>query len=322
VVKNIRKQIIQLGGEVRFNTKMTDLDIQDHQIKAVELNGAKWLPAEQIVLAIGHSARDTFKMLVQRAVPMEKKAFAVGLRIEHPQSMISKSQFGDHYQHPNLPVADYKLTYRTNKGRGVYTFCMCPGGFVVNAASEEGRIVCNGMSNFARNEQNANSAVLVNVHPDDFEDDDLLAGVTFQRKWEEKAFELGGSDYSLPIQRLEDYMKGVKTSKLGKVQPVMKGKHHLADLNHVLPPFVGEAIKEGVSAFGQRIKGFDHPDTLLTGVETRSSSPVRITRDDDFMSQIEGVYPCGEGAGYAGGIMSAALDGIKVAEAIVAKLNS
>ncbi len=321
VVKNIRERIIELGGDVRFSTQMTRIKVEQGVISEIELNNNQWLKTSHLILAIGHSSRDTFKMLVEEAIPMEKKAFAVGLRIEHPQAMISESQYGPEYDHPNLPVADYKLTYRTSKDRGVYTFCMCPGGFVVNAASEEGRVVCNGMSNFARDEQNANSAVLVNIHPDDFEQDDLLAGVAFQRKWEEKAFELAGSNYNLPIQTFKDYQKGVVTESCGNVTPNIKGKYTYADLNESLPPFVSEAIKEGVVAFGRRIKGFDDPNAILTGVETRSSSPVRITRGQDFMSEVQGLYPCGEGAGYAGGIMSAALDGIKVAEALVKRMN-
>ncbi len=322
VVKNIRERIIELGGEVRFNTQVDALILEQEKVKGVRLQNDTVLEAEQVVLAIGHSARDTFKMLKACNVPMEQKAFAIGLRIEHPQEMIARSQYGERWQHKHLPVADYKLTYRTGKGRGVYSFCMCPGGFVVNSASERGRVVCNGMSNFARDEVNANSAILVNVHPEDFGSDDLLAGVAFQRRWEEKAFELGGSDYSLPVQTFGDFKRNNGTKNLGKVQPNTKGAYKLADLNKTLPTFVSEAIKEGVAAFGRKIKGFDREDAILTGVETRSSSPVRMLRNDQFMSPIEGLYPCGEGAGYAGGIMSAALDGMKVAEAVVQQMNN
>lgn len=321
VVKSIRERIIALGGEVRFNTQVSELLFENKAVVGVRLMDGSVIESKQVVVAIGHSARDTFEMLEEVDVPMETKAFAIGLRIEHPQEMIALSQYGKQWQHKHLPVADYKLTYRTGKGRGVYSFCMCPGGFVVNSASEQGRVVCNGMSNFGRDEVNANSAILVNVHPEDFGSDKLLAGVDFQRKWEEKAFELAGSDYRLPVQTFGDFQKGRATLDLGKVQPNIKGGYKLADLNQALPSFVSEAIKEGVTAFGRKIKGFDRADAVLTGVETRSSSPVRIIRDEHYMSPIQGLYPCGEGAGYAGGIMSAALDGIKVAEAIIKQMN-
>jgi uncharacterized FAD-dependent dehydrogenase len=317
VVKNMRERIIELGGEVRFGTKMTSLLIENHSITGVKLEDGTSLMSNHVVLAIGHSARDTFEQLVIQQIPLEKKAFAIGLRIEHPQELISLKQYGKSYEHPNLPAADYKLTYRTSKERAVYTFCMCPGGFVVNSASEVGHVVCNGMSNFARDEVNANSAILVNVYPDDFEGQDLLAGVEFQRQWEAKAFEIAGSDYSLPIQRVDDFVKGKVTTSFGITKPNIKGKYTFADLNDTLPEFVAEAIKEGIVDFAKKIRGFDRGDALLTGVETRTSSPIRILRDESLKSPIIGLYPCGEGAGYAGGIMSAAIDGIKVAEAIL-----
>ncbi len=326
VVKGIRNRIIELGGHVRFATKMTGLEYDSIGLSGVTLNhegNDERLETNNLVLALGHSARDTFEALVRQNVPMTQKAFAVGLRIEHPQNIISKSQYGDGYKHKSLPVADYKLTYRTCKGRGVYTFCMCPGGFVVNAASEEGRVVCNGMSNFKRDEVNANSAVLVNVHTDDFDSDDVLAGMEFQRKWESLAFDIGGgADYTLPIQRFGDYEKSVASTTLGKIKPNIKGHYKLSNLNDCLPEFVNEALLEGIHAFGRKIKGFNNGDAILTGVETRSSSPVRMDRDENYMSPIAGLYPCGEGgAGYAGGgIMSAALDGIKVAESIIKSL--
>lgn len=322
VVKNIRTRIIELGGEVRFGTKMIglELDAENESITGVNVEGAETIKTNHVVLAVGHSARDTFKRLVEQSIPMEQKAFAVGLRIEHPQEMISEVQYGSSWEHPGLPVADYKLTHRTKKGRGVYSFCMCPGGFVVNATSEEGMVVSNGMSNFARDEKNANSAILVNVLPSDFASDDLLAGVEFQRQWERKAFEIGGSNYNLPVQQVGDFLKDRETKVLGRVGPNIKGHYTLANLNETLPNFVTEAIKESLPVFSRKIKGFDRSDALLVGVETRSSSPVRITRDGTMMSAIKGLYPCGEGAGYAGGIMSSALDGIKVAEAIISNI--
>lgn len=317
VVKNLRKKIESLGGEVRFRSKVTGLILDNQRVKGAVVNNDEQLYANHIVLAIGHSARDTFKELSTYPLEMEKKAFAIGVRIEHPQEMISKQQFGTHYNHPNLPVADYKLNYRTTNGRGVYTFCMCPGGFVVNSASEEGHVVCNGMSYFNRDEKNANSAVLVNVNPDDFGSDDILAGIEFQRKWEKMAFELAGSNYSLPIQLFGDFNSNRISTGFSKVKPNLKGDYTFADLNKCLPEYVTDALKEGIKAFDKKIKGFAREDAILTGVETRSSSPIRVLRDDNFESNIKGLYPCGEGAGYAGGIMSAAMDGIKVAEKIL-----
>lgn len=321
VVMNLRRRILALGGDVHFNTKVTEILCDGGKIEGLRLATGEEVRTHHLVLAIGHSARDTFEMLAAKQVPMMPKAFAIGLRIEHPQAMIARAQYGDQWQHRHLPVADYKLTHRTEKGRGVYSFCMCPGGFVVNAASEKGRLVCNGMSNFARDEANANSAILVNVHPEDFGGDGVLAGVAFQRQWEEKAFALGGGDYSLPVQSFGSFLADKGVGALGEIQPNIKGPWRLADLNQGLPGFVSEAIKEGVQAFGGKIQGFDREDAVLTGIESRSSSPVRILRDGSLMSPIEGLYPCGEGAGFAGGIMSAALDGIKVAEALIERMN-
>lgn len=321
VVKNMRHRIIDNGGEVRFDACVTDMLIENNRVSQLCVNHKEWLETDNVVLAVGHSARDTFEWMVKRAIPMTPKAFAVGLRIEHPQTWINKSQYGDCKDMASLPVADYKLTYRTSKERAVYTFCMCPGGFVVNAASETGGLVCNGMSNYLRDEINANSAVLVNVHPDDFGSDDVLAGVEFQRHWERNAYELTGKSNALPVQRYEDYKNKVVSTNFGLVRPNTKGKTMMVDLNQCLPSFVADAIVEGIDAFGKRIKGFAHKDAVLTGVETRSSSPVRMERNDNYESPIAGLYPCGEGAGYAGGIMSAALDGIKVAEAIIHKTN-
>lgn len=321
VVKNIRERIIALGGIFKFDTTVTDLIIEDNHINGVITDKGEIFYTKNVVLAIGHSARDTFFKLNTLKVPMEAKAFAIGLRIEHLQETISKNQYGDYYNHKNLPVADYKLTYRSQKGRGVYSFCMCPGGYVVNATSEKEHVVCNGMSNFERNSLNANSAIIVNVTPEDFDSDDVLAGIHFQRKWEHSAFLAGGSDYSLPLQRLEDFINNKKSDSLGNIKPQIKGKYNLANLNDCLPNFVCEAIKEALIDFDKKISGFANKDTLLTGVETRSSSPVRILRNEIFESDIKGLFPCGEGAGYAGGIMSAAIDGIKVAEQVALKIT-
>lgn len=321
VVKNIRERIISLGGTFKFDTLVTDLIIENKQVNGVVINNNVNLFSKHIVLAIGHSARDTFFQLNALGIPMEAKAFAIGLRIEHSQETISKNQYGKNYKHENLPVADYKLTYRSTSGRGVYTFCMCPGGYVVNATSEAKHLVCNGMSNFERNSLNANSAILVNVTPEDFEGSDVLAGVSFQRKWEEKAFKSGGSDYSMPIQLLEDFIKNRESKALGVIKPHIKGKYAFANLNNCLPVYVCDAIKEGVMDFEKKINGFANKDAVLTGVETRSSSPVRILRNEEFESEIKGLFPCGEGAGYAGGIMSAAIDGIKVAEQIAGQIS-
>lgn len=321
VVKNIREKIIRLGGTFKFDTQVTDLLIENQSIIGVMTSTGEHLYSKYVVLAIGHSARDTFQKLNSIGIPMEPKAFAIGLRIEHLQETISRNQYGDQYRHKNLPTADYKLTYRSQSGRGVYTFCMCPGGYIVNAASELHHIVCNGMSNFERNSTNANSAIIVNVTPEDFEDTDVLAGVHFQRKWEAAAFNAAGSNYALPIQRLEDFINNRKSESFGKIKPETKGKYVFANLNQCLPTYVCEAIKEGIVDFDKKIKGFGDGDAILTGVETRSSSPVRILRNEHYESTIKGLFPCGEGAGYAGGIMSAAMDGIKVAERIGLQLS-
>ncbi|MDA3845047.1 MAG: FAD-dependent oxidoreductase [Vallitaleaceae bacterium] len=319
VVANMRRRIIELGGEIHFNHFMEDILIEDMTVKGlvVKSDEAKEISVNQLVLAIGHSARDTFTMLSEKPIEMEPKAFAIGLRIEHPQVMINESQYGKDRDRSFLPAADYKLTYRTHKGRGVYSFCMCPGGYVVNSSSESGHAVCNGMSYFARDAVNANAALLVNVGIEDFGATHVLAGMEFQRKWEKKAYELGKSNFSLPVQTLKDFKLGKVTKHLGSVKPSVQGKSEFADLNECLPEFVSEAIKEALPEFDTKIKGFDRNDAILIGVETRSSSPVRIVRNEEMISNIAGVYPCGEGAGYAGGIMSAAIDGIKVAEMII-----
>ncbi len=318
VVQNLRKKIEQLGGEVRFQAKVTAMMIDRGKIEAVMVNGTEEIPASAVVLAIGHSARDTFEYLTTTAVTLEQKAFAVGLRIEHLQEMVQRNQFGANWKHPALPVADYKLTYHATNGRGVYSFCMCPGGFVVNASSEPGHVVCNGMSNFARNARNANSAIVVSVQPEDFGSTHVLAGMSFQRRWEQAAYQAANRipGFAMPVQRLEDFYARRPSTKFGSLQPCAKGAVALSDLNSCLPEYVLTPIKEGLRHFDRIIPGFAHPDTVLTGVETRTSSPIRIVRDDKLQSNIGGLFPCGEGAGYAGGIMSAAMDGIRVAESV------
>jgi len=257
---------------------------------------------------------------------MAQKPFAIGLRIEHPQGMIQRNQFGPSWNHPALPAADYKLTYQSPDGRGVYSFCMCPGGFVVNSSSEPGMVACNGMSNFARDERNANSAVVVSIRTEDFGSPDILAGIEFQRRWERAAFQAAnpepGKGFAMPVQRFEDFAANRTSPGFGSIRPCSKGAFALADLNTCLPDYVTAAIKEGISNFDRKIKGFAHPDAVLTGVETRTSSPIRILRNETMQSNIAGIYPCGEGGGYAGGIMSAAMDGIRVAEAVARAVES
>ncbi|MDC7125135.1 MAG: hypothetical protein PQJ46_06190 [Spirochaetales bacterium] len=311
-VAGIRNQIIKLGGEVRFNTKLTSV-LANPELKAITVNENDTINTEQLILALGHSARDTITMLHSSGLEMSPKVFSVGLRIEHLQDTINQAQYGERYS-SNLPVADYKLSYHTKSGRGVYTFCMCPGGYVVNSASEEGMCVTNGMSYYDRAGVNANSAVLVNIYPKDFDGNDILAGIEFQRKLEREAFSLGGADYSLPVQRFEDFAKEQPSKSFGIIQPQIKGRYKMADLASLFPLDIKDSLIEGINEFGKRIEGFNSPDAVLTGVESRSSSPVRINRDDMGESNISGIFPCGEGSGFAGGIISAAVDGIKAAE--------
>lgn len=317
VVRNIRTEIERLGGEVRFLSKVTDLEIQNGEVRSVTVNNTEKIPCEAVVLSIGHSARDTFSMLHKRELPMTAKSFAVGLRIEHPQSMINMAQYGAE-QHPLLPAADYKLTHKLNNGRGIYSFCMCPGGYVVNASSEKGKTAVNGMSYHKRDGRNANSAMIVTVTPDDFEETGALAGISFQRHLEEMAWRIGKG--SVPVQLFGDFCDHQESRKLGEIAPCIKGDWTFANLREGLPAFLGDSMEEGIRAFDRIIPGFSRADALLSGVESRTSSPVRIMREDDtMMSRIKGIYPCGEGAGYAGGITSAAMDGMKVAEAILKK---
>ena len=322
-VKRLREEIIDHDGEVRFGTRLSDLILdEDGQLRGVVTEGDRGheeLGAEALILATGHSARDTFEMLHLRGADLAQKPFSIGVRIEHDQRMVDRAQYGSAAGHPALGAADYKLSCHLPSGRGVYTFCMCPGGWVVAAASEHGGVVTNGMSRFARDGANANSAFLVGVSPGDFEDHHPLAGVRFQRRWENAAFELGGRDFRAPSQLLGDFLQGVASSAAGEVQPTYPLGVEYADLSLCLPDFAVASLREAAPMFDRRLHGFATRDAVLTGVETRSSSPVRVRRDDTLQSNLRGVYPCGEGAGYAGGIMSAAVDGMRCAEAVLAR---
>lgn len=316
VVEKLRATIHALGGEVRFHSQVTDLAIEDGRVCAVVLADGERIACDHVVLAVGHSARDTFHMLHERGVHLEAKPFSIGLRIEHPQSLIDRCRLGRHAGNPLLGAADYKLVHHCANGRTVYSFCMCPGGTVVAATSEPGAVVTNGMSQYSRNERNANSGIVVDVSPADYPGHPL-AGIDFQRQWERRAFELGGGDYRAPAQLVGDFLAGRPSSALGSVQPSYTPGVRLCDLASALPDFVVAAIREALPAFDREIKGFAMHDALLTGVETRTSSPVRITRGEDYQSiNTRGLYPGGEGAGYAGGILSAAVDGIELAEAV------
>ncbi|MBU4216935.1 NAD(P)/FAD-dependent oxidoreductase [Candidatus Parcubacteria bacterium] len=319
IVKNIREKIIKLGGEVRFETCLTDIEIVDDKIVTAIFNENEKISVDELVVAVGHSARDTYEMLHEKNLTMTAKPFAIGLRIEHQSEMINKSQYGNFYNHPKLPAARYKLVEHVTESRSVYTFCMCPGGYVVAAASEDGRLVTNGMSENARDSDNSNSALLVNVLPSDFKSDHPLAGVEFQRKWEEKAFSVGGGNYRAPAQLVGDFMRNKPSTDTKSVTPTYQPGVRLTSLSSCLPDYVLNSIRKALPEMERKIKGFSHPDAILTGVETRSSSPVRIFRDESLQSNIKGIYPAGEGAGYAGGIISAAIDGMLVAEAIIDK---
>lgn len=319
VVKNMRKTIQSNGGEVRFESKVTELCITDGKICGVVINKEQFLPAKSVILAIGHSARDTFEMLWEKQICMEAKSFAVGVRVEHPQKLINYAQY--QLELPKtLPAASYKVTAQLSNGRGVYSFCMCPGGYVVNASSEEGRLAVNGMSYHSRAGENANSAIIVTVTSKDYGSDHPLAGMEFQRKLEEKAFRLAQG--KIPVQRYEDFCKNRATDSFGTVHPSMKGNYAPANVRGILPEIVAASIEEGIRCFDQKLQGFADPDALLSGVESRTSSPVRISRDPSTMEgSVKGLYPCGEGAGYAGGITSAAMDGIRMAEAVAGQLR-
>lgn len=313
IVQTLRRQIEEMGGSFRFRSKVTDLKIENGRLTGVEIDHKELLPAEICVLAIGHSARDTFFMLKDRGLTMEPKAFAVGLRVEHPQTLINEDLYGEK-ESRILGAASYKVTHTCRNGRGVYSFCMCPGGYVVNASSEEGQLAVNGMSYQARDGKNANSAVIVTVTPEDFPQEGPLGGIAFQRELEKKAWQLGQG--KVPVQLFGDYCGHKPSQSLGEVTPCIRGKYVLSDVRSILPKEIGDSIEEGIHAFGKKLPGFDREDALLSGIESRTSSPVRLVRDREGLSNISGVYPCGEGAGYAGGITSAAMDGIKTAECI------
>jgi uncharacterized FAD-dependent dehydrogenase len=325
MVENIRATIESLGGEYRFQSRVTDIDIEigkdgTRHVRGVVLSNGEHVEADHVVLAIGHSSRDTFQMLHDRSVYIEAKPFSVGFRIEHPQSLIDAARFGPSAGNPILGAADYKLVHHAANGRDVYSFCMCPGGTVVAATSEEGRIVTNGMSQYSRAERNANAGIVVGITPHDYPDGPL-AGIAFQRKWESAAFVAGGSTYAAPAQRVGDFIAGVPSIALGDVIPSYKPGVTPTDLSKCLPDYAITAIREALTAFGKQIRGFDMADAVLTGVETRTSSPIRIKRDETFQSMnTKGLFPGGEGAGYAGGILSSGVDGIKIAEAVAQSL--
>lgn len=320
MVEKMRAEIHQLGGEVRFQQRVEDIEIEGGKVRGLRLSSGETLRCDHVVLAIGHSARDTFQMLHDRGVYMEAKPFSLGFRIEHPQGVIDRSRFGKFAGHEKLGAADYKVVHHASNGRAVYSFCMCPGGTVVAATSEPGRVVTNGMSQYSRAERNANAGIVVGITPDDYPGGPL-AGIDFQRKWEERAFELGGRDYCAPGQLVGDFIAGRPSTSLGSVTPSYKPGVKPTDLSTALPDYVIEAIREALPELDKKIKGFAMHDAVLTGVETRTSSPLRLRRKDDCQSvNVEGLYPAGEGAGYAGGIYSAAIDGIEVAEALALKM--
>ncbi len=318
VVKNIREEIIRLGGTVHFSSKLEKINIRDGKLYSILVNGEE-RPCSTAILALGHSSRDTYEMLHEMGIPMEAKPFAIGVRVEHIQELIDTNQYGKFAAHPKLRAADYRLTYTSkNSGRAVYSFCMCPGGEVVAAASEEERLVTNGMSYYKRDKENANAAIVVTVGPKDFEGSDALSGMKFQRYYEGLAYKLGGGGYKAPIQAVEDFLQDRVTTKLGKVIPTYTPGYEFKDLRNCLPPYVVDTLKEGFKDFDKKINGFISKDAIMTGIETRTSAPVKILRDEKLQSiSVKGLYPAGEGAGFAGGIVSAGVDGLKAAESIM-----
>jgi uncharacterized FAD-dependent dehydrogenase len=322
MVEQMRATIVGLGGEIRFGARVDDVEVErtadgNGQVRGVKLANGERIATDHVVLAVGHSARDTFQMLFDRGVFIEAKPFSIGVRIEHPQTLIDRARFGKFAGHPLLGAADYKLVHHCANGRAAYSFCMCPGGQVVAATSEVGRVVTNGMSQYSRAERNANSGLVVDISPEIDYPGHPLAGIEFQRRWESKAFEAGGGDYRAPAQRVGDFLAGRPTESPGPVDPSYQPGVHWTDLSLCLPPFVVEALREAIRAFDKQIHGYAMDDAVMTAVETRTSSPIRIKRSEDFQSvNTRGLYPAGEGAGYAGGILSAGVDGIKVAEAV------
>ena len=324
VVQVLRQRILELGGEVRFGHQVTALSLTQGRVTGLEVTqeaDTYLLPCDRVILAIGHSARDTFETLLAQGVPMEPKPLSMGVRVEHPQALIDESQYGEAAKTGLLPPADYKLNVHLPDGTSAYTFCMCPGGQVVAAASEEGRVVTNGMSNAARDGENANAALLVTLQPEDFPDKSTLGGMYWQREIEARAFQAGGSNYHAPAQRLEDFLAQRPSTALGDVTPSYRPGVTLCDLHDVLPPRMTRVLEQAIPALDKKLHGYALPDAVLTAPETRSSSPVRILRNDSLESPISGLFPCGEGAGYAGGILSAAVDGMRCAEALVASLH-
>ena len=322
VVEQMREAIKSLGGEIRFESKVEKIDIENHQVQGVMLASGEFIATNHLILAVGHSARDTFEMLHKQGIYIEAKPFSIGFRIEHPQNLIDHARYGNNAQHPVLGAADYKLVHHASNGRSVYSFCMCPGGTVVAAASEPNCVVTNGMSQYSRNERNANAGIVVGITPEIDYPSHPLAGMELQRQLERQAYTLGGSNYAAPGQLVGDFLVNKASTKFGEVTPSYTPGVHLTNLERVLPEFAISAIREAIPAFAKQIKGFDYADAVLTGVETRTSSPIRIKRDDETLQSIntKGLYPCGEGAGYAGGILSAGVDGIRVAEAVALNL--
>lgn len=313
VIKNLREKLISLGTTFMFETTLTNLVIENNRITKIEVNNKEYLETDTLVLAIGHSARDTITML-SNYLEMEAKPFAVGVRIQHPQEMISKNQYGESYKY--LEPASYKLTYRTKKGRSVYSFCMCPGGFVVNASSEKNRLAINGMSNFKRESKNANSALVVSVNSSDF-GTNLFSGLEFQKELEEKSYKLGKG--LIPVSLYKDFKENRVSKEYSFVEPLFKGRTSFVNINEIFPKFINDSLKEAIEYFGTKIQGFNRDDALIAAVESRTSSPIRILRNENLVSSVLGIYPCGEGAGYAGGITSAAMDGIKVALKVISE---
>jgi hypothetical protein len=323
IVERLRETITELGGEVRFGSQVTELLVENEQVRGIRLADGSEIASRYVVMAIGHSSRDTFEMLLEKGVLIEPKPFSVGVRIEHPQSMIDKSQYGPQAGHEILGSADYRLVHHCKNGRSVYSFCMCPGGTVLAATSEAGRVVTNGMSQYSRVERNANAGMVVGITPEDFPSDHPLAGITLQREIEALAFRAGGENYDAPGQLVGDFLAGRPSTEFGEVIPSYKPAVKPTDLSECLPDFVIAAMREALPAFDRKIRGYARPDAVMTGVETRTSSPIRITRGKDFQSlNTRGLFPAGEGAGYAGGILSAGVDGVKVAEAVALAMNA
>lgn len=318
VVKNIRNTIIDLGGEIRFSSKLEDVKSRNGKLESIVVNGEE-INCETLILATGHSARDTYEMLCKNNIFMEPKAFAIGVRVEHKQSFMDENQYGKYANHPRLRASDYRLSYNNKEnGRSVYSFCMCPGGEVVAASSESERLVVNGMSYYARAESNANSAIVVTVNPNDFEGNSPLSGMEFQRHYESLCYKLGGEQYKAPVQKISDFLQDKVTTSLGDVEPSYKLGYEFKDMRDTLPSYVSDMLKEGFINFDRKIKGFAKGDGIMTGIETRTSAPVRVSRNENLESiSLKGLYPSGEGAGFAGGIISAAVDGVKVAEKIM-----